>query len=152
MLLMRLPLLLSLFVVLVHASLAAQCTITFSYDAGGNRIARGANCPPMIVASEPMGTLGGEVHLASNEDESSFDLTKVSVFPNPASSSFQLQFTGKLPSDGQLVLLDATGRQVMRQAMTDRPYPVDQLPVGTYRLLLRTLDQQYSVSLIKTDQ
>ena len=153
-LLMKQLLLCLFYSLVVSLSLSAQCGIGYSYDAGGNRIARTASCPNSIVHG-PDPTSSPSIMLASQEiddQEDRLELTETTIFPNPASEYFELRFSGTLPKNSQLTLLDATGRQVMRQTLNGQRYYLDKFPSGTYRLVLRTPTQQHSLSLIKAGQ
>ena len=67
------------------------------------------------------------------------EATGFAVFPNPVVGTTQLtvQLPAKVDSDAQLLLLDAMGREVRREALVATPtLDVRGLPAGTYTLLL----------------
>lgn len=65
------------------------------------------------------------------------------VFPNPTSGALNLRYLGSDLPETQMLLLDATGRVALEQAVrlaSDTSLAVGHLPAGMYTLLIRTRD------------
>ena len=87
-----------------------------------------------------MGTTGTPAYFRAADGDTTPEFAsemqpiEVSLFPNPTEGHIRLQFHDFLQQTGQLIVLDAMGREVMREAIRSSDMEVDmqRLPAGSY--------------------
>lgn len=110
--------------------------VGYSYDAAGNRIARG------LSANRDTSFLVGNTAMASN----------IKVYPNPTQDILQVDVGKELPSDAQVLLYDTQGRLLLEQALPSygsTTLQVAAYPTGTYLLQVRTKEEQWQWTVVK---
>ena len=142
-----------------------NCGISFKYDNAGNRIKR-YKCVGVVAISPPytLKTAGEQEQMQPTADQNiagqsapdimkaeldqpAEDMSEMVVFPNPSPGIFNIRMDGIKPS-AQVLLYDSKGSLVMQRSFNDGQFDVNELPNGTYIVLLRNGEQLKSTQLI----
>ncbi|MEL6637603.1 MAG: T9SS type A sorting domain-containing protein [Bacteroidota bacterium] len=72
---------------------------------------------------------------AKADTESTFDTQNIEAYPNPTTG--ELNFTGLSAEGYTVTVLDLTGKEIIRDAPSDRPLNISEQPSGVYQYLIR---------------
>lgn len=142
-------LLICLSFVLFSLPLSAQTYYSYTHDATGNRIKR-------MVIQGPEKMQPGDAQVAAREQqEEPTELDKMQrnafkVFPNPASDIVNFEAINQV-TDGELSLVDATGKVLWREALNGQgtTFDVSNYPAGNYFLQFKYPEGGFVWTIVK---
>jgi parallel beta-helix repeat protein len=84
---------------------------------------------------------------------SSNPVNNIEIFPNPAKNKVSIRFLSLPKGEVELVLLDATGRPLIKRKVQNNPeiFNLDNLPNGFYFILINDKYSTYQSKIIKCD-
>ena len=126
-----------------------DCGLTYGYDAAGNRVTR------LRVAcgfSSKMDETDSSNYQPSEhgQQDTLFSEIEVSVFPNPTSGKFMLDFTQYLEFI-QVIVVSNTGQVMLDQKTAGQQIPIDisNLSAGLYYIKLYTTKKEFAKIVVK---
>jgi hypothetical protein len=112
------------------AGLSAQCPVTFTYDAAGNRDYRNTPC---AVQEEGVSDRVGETAQESTKSRT------LAIAPNPSASGiFYLTWQGNWPADATVAVVDFSGRVVRTPDTPKNELDLSDMSDGLYLILVQS--------------
>jgi hypothetical protein len=119
-------------------------TISYDYDASGNRVSR------ILMQLKSAST-------ATEKDkepiETGWGERKVTIYPNPTRGNLKIRIEGGEDEASYRYTLFSAGGQVLKQGyiqtMGDHPFPMDQYAPGIYILVLQDKNDKLTFKIMK---
>ena len=134
-----------------------RSTISFSYDANGNRIARSLSMKRVYDNPNPTADYGAQAQTEDNADYLAsatdiFEAMEVGLYPNPTQDILNLSIENANESAVlSVVLTTLTGDILFDKKVVGVCESVDltSYPAGIYYLILKTEKEQHSWKIVK---
>ncbi len=128
--------------------LHAQTTVSYTYDAAGNRLTRSTEVRLRTAEAAKSASETDEEEIKTNTTQN----FAVTVYPNPVRSLLTVQITGNADiTEHHVILTELNGRTIYQTVETSNEFSLDmqRFSGGTYFLSIRSGNEKSQFTIIK---